>query len=219
MSRKNKIISDKQNKILTAILMLALLFNFTLFPIPVLAKQKTGDDKMLFKIDDLLFRQNLLADSAGDSDEDIKMRVNLVSADVIKKAIKNNVNNNKFSLKFSVLDKKVIKKNIKNDLLKTQSADKRVITAYNSEKAQTDSSPCITANGFNVCKHGKEDTVATNFLKFGTKIRIPNLFGDKIFIVRDRMHKRHSNKVDVWMINKKDAIKFGVKIAKVEVVE
>ncbi|MBU1778381.1 hypothetical protein KJ992_01850 [Patescibacteria group bacterium] len=89
MSRKNKIISDKQNKILTAILMLALLFNFTLFPIPVLAKQKTGDDKMLFKIDDLLFRQNLLADSAGDSDEDIKMRVNLVSADVIKKAIKN----------------------------------------------------------------------------------------------------------------------------------
>ncbi|MBU2415876.1 3D domain-containing protein, partial [Patescibacteria group bacterium] len=106
-----------------------------------------------------------------------------------------------------------------NDLLKTQSADKRVITAYNSEKAQTDSSPCITANGFNVCKHGKEDTVATNFLKFGTKIRIPNLFGDKIFIVRDRMHKRHSNKVDVWMINKKDAIKFGVKIAKVEVVE
>jgi len=93
------------------------------------------------------------------------------------------------------------------------------MTAYNSEAAQTDGSPCITANGFNVCKHGIEDTVAANFLPMGTKIRIPDLFGDKIFTVRDRMNKRYGERVDVWMINRSDALKFGVRKAKIEVVE
>ncbi len=95
----------------------------------------------------------------------------------------------------------------------------RVITAYTSEVAQCDSSPCITANGFNVCEHGIEDTVAVNWLKFGTRIRIPDLFGDRIFVVRDRMNKKHNDKVDIWMINKKDALKFGKKVAKIEVLK
>jgi len=94
-----------------------------------------------------------------------------------------------------------------------------VITAYNSEAAQTDSSPCITADGFNVCEHGIEDTIGANFLKLGTKVRIPELFGDQVFVVRDRMNKRYSDRVDVWMIEKEDAIKFGVKTAKIEVLE
>lgn len=94
----------------------------------------------------------------------------------------------------------------------------RVITAYNSESAQTDASPCITANGFNVCEHGIEDTIAANFLKFGTKVRIPELFGDKIFIVRDRMNPRFPERLDVWMINKTDSLVFGVKQAKIEAV-
>ncbi len=95
----------------------------------------------------------------------------------------------------------------------------RTITAYNSEVAQCDNTPCITANGFNVCKHGIEDTIAANFLKFGTKVRIPDIFGDKIFIVRDRMNKRYSNRVDVWMLEKADAKNFGVKIAEIQIVE
>jgi 3D (Asp-Asp-Asp) domain-containing protein len=94
-----------------------------------------------------------------------------------------------------------------------------VMTAYNSEPGQTDNSPCITANGFNVCKHGKEDTIAANFLKFGTKVQIPELFGDRIFIVRDRMNKKHPNRVDIWMIDKQAALKFGVKTAKIVVLE
>lgn len=93
------------------------------------------------------------------------------------------------------------------------------MTAYNSEVAQSDSSPCITANGFNVCKHGQEDTVAANFLKFGTKVKIPEIFGDRVFIVRDRMNSRYQKRVDVWMIKKQDAINFGVKIAKIVVLE
>lgn len=93
------------------------------------------------------------------------------------------------------------------------------LTAYNSEVGQTDDSPCITANGFNVCKHGKEDTIAANFLKFGTKVKIPELYGDRIFIVRDRMNKKHPNRVDIWMKDRSSAVKFGVKVAKIQVIE
>ena len=93
------------------------------------------------------------------------------------------------------------------------------ITAYNSEIGQCDVAPCITANGFNVCEHGIEDTVAANFLKFGTKIKIPDLFGDRVFVVRDRMSKKHDNRVDVWMLDKSTAKNFGIRIAKIEVLE
>jgi len=94
-----------------------------------------------------------------------------------------------------------------------------VITAYNSEVGQTDDSPCITANGYNVCKNLVEDTIAANFLKFGTRVRIPELFGDRVFVVRDRMNRKHPNRVDVWMIERSDAIQFGIKTAKIEVIE
>jgi len=105
-----------------------------------------------------------------------------------------------------------------NDLKVTFRTEK-IITAYNSEIGQTDDSPCITANGFNVCEHGQEDTIAANFLQFGTKVRIPELFGERVFIVRDRMNKRFSNRVDVWMIRDIDARTLGVQVAMIEVLE
>ncbi|MFA4941173.1 MAG: hypothetical protein WC582_01065 [Patescibacteria group bacterium] len=104
-----------------------------------------------------------------------------------------------------------------NGAWEVKSTTNRLITAYNSEAGQCDDSPCITANGFNVCEHGVEDTIAANFLKFGTKVRIPELFGDRVFIVRDRMNTRFSDRIDVWMINKQDARQFGVKFAKIEI--
>ncbi len=93
------------------------------------------------------------------------------------------------------------------------------VTAYTSEVAQCDTSPCITANGFNVCTHNEEDVIASNFLKFGTKVRIPELFGDRIFTVQDRMNTRFPNHVDVWMKDHAQAIQFGVTSATIEVVE
>lgn len=93
------------------------------------------------------------------------------------------------------------------------------LTAYNSEASQCDSSPCITANGYNVCE-GDGATVAANHLPFGTKVRIPEYFGDKVFVVRDRMNSRYSNRIDVWMESKQEAIQFGVKrSAEVEILE
>lgn len=96
---------------------------------------------------------------------------------------------------------------------------KVAMTAYNSEPGQTDDSPCITANGFNVCAHGIEDTVAANFLPMGTKIKIPDYFGDRVFVVRDRMNARYQERVDIWMLKKSDALKFGVRVAKIEVID
>ena len=106
-----------------------------------------------------------------------------------------------------------------NGNLSAKNAGYHVMTAYNSEPGQTDDSPCITANGFDVCKHGIEDTIAANFLKLGTKIKIPQLFGDKVFVVRDRMNARFQNRVDVWMLKRSSAMKFGIRSAKIEIIE
>ncbi len=104
-----------------------------------------------------------------------------------------------------------------NNDLKILKSGYYTITAYNSVGNQTDGSPCITASGFNLCKHGVEDSVATNFLPFGTRVRIPDIFGDQVFIVRDRMNARFQDRLDVWMIDGKVAKKFGIRVAKIEI--
>jgi 3D (Asp-Asp-Asp) domain-containing protein len=90
------------------------------------------------------------------------------------------------------------------------------VTAYNAEVAQTDSSPCITANGYNLCESEIEDTIATNFLEFGTKIKIPDIFGDKIFVVRDRMNARYgTGRMDIYMRDHQTAVNFSAKTVKI----
>ncbi|KKS19241.1 MAG: hypothetical protein UU76_C0003G0044, partial [Parcubacteria group bacterium GW2011_GWC1_41_7] len=71
---------------------------------------------------------------------------------------------------------------------------------------ETDDDPWITASGSDT----RDGIVASNFLPFGTKIRIPSLFGDKVFIVEDRMNRRHTERIDVWMPSKFDALLFGI---------
>ncbi len=93
-----------------------------------------------------------------------------------------------------------------------------VATAYSSTVDQTDNSPCITANGFNVCEHNVEDVIAANFLPMGTRVRFPELYGDRIFTVRDRMNKRFSDRVDFWKKSRADAKRFGVKRVRIEIV-
>jgi 3D (Asp-Asp-Asp) domain-containing protein len=91
------------------------------------------------------------------------------------------------------------------------------ITAYTSDPAQTDDTPCITASGLDVCEHGVENVVAANFLPIGTRVRIPELYGDRVFYVEDRMNERYYYKMDIWMEELSDAKSFGVKSATVEV--
>jgi len=87
------------------------------------------------------------------------------------------------------------------------------ITAYSSEPWQTDSTPFITASN----THVRDGIVATNFLPIGTRVRIPGLYGDKIFIVEDRMNRRYTYHMDIWMSETPDAINFGLQFATVEI--
>lgn len=89
-------------------------------------------------------------------------------------------------------------------------------TAYTSRPNETDGSPFITADGSVV----RDGYVATNVLPIGTKIRIPSVFGDKIFEVHDRMNSRYSYRVDIWMSDLKSAKAYGLKRnIQVEVIE
>jgi len=93
------------------------------------------------------------------------------------------------------------------------------VTAYSSTPDQTDSTPCITANGFDLCENNEENVIAANFLPFGTKVRIPELFGDQVFTVQDRMNARYYYRADVWFKERQSAKNFGFRYAEIEVVE
>ena len=86
-------------------------------------------------------------------------------------------------------------------------------TAYSSAVNQTDDSPFITANQTVV----RDGIVAANFLPFGTRVRIPELYGDKEFVVADRMNKRYFKKMDLWMPTRAAAIAYGYKYVEIEV--
>jgi 3D (Asp-Asp-Asp) domain-containing protein len=87
------------------------------------------------------------------------------------------------------------------------------VTSYNSEPGQTDDSPFITA--FNT--HVRDGIVATNFLPKGTLVRFPDEFGDKTFVVEDRMNSRYYYRMDIWMEDKQESIDFGIKYLKMEI--
>lgn len=88
-------------------------------------------------------------------------------------------------------------------------------TAYSSTPDQTDDSPFITA--WNT--HVRDGIVAANFLPFGTKIRIPDVYGDKIFVVEDRMNRRYWHKVDIWFPDRQSALEFGLRTIKIQILE
>jgi len=91
-----------------------------------------------------------------------------------------------------------------------------IITAYSSTPWETDEDPHITASG----KIVKDGIIANNFLPFGTKIKIPEIFGDKIFVVEDRMSfEKSSLHFDVWFEDYFEALKFGAKTTYVDILE
>jgi len=98
---------------------------------------------------------------------------------------------------------------------------KMVITAYSSTPDQTDDTPFITASG----KYVEDGIAANNSLAFGTKFRIPALYGDKVFTVWDRMNKRYNydrikvHRADIWFPSRQEAKIFGVKTIEIEVLE
>lgn len=89
-----------------------------------------------------------------------------------------------------------------------------MITGYSSTTDETDDSPFITALG----THVRDGVAASNFLPLGTAIKIPEIFGDKIFLIEDRMADRFWFNVDIWFPDKFSAKNFGSRIVRIEIV-
>ncbi len=80
------------------------------------------------------------------------------------------------------------------------------VFAYASTVGQTDSSPFTTASGATVA----DGIVANNCLPFGTTVTFPEQFGNKKFVVQDRMAPRYGcNSFDVWFPSTASARQFG----------
>jgi len=93
-------------------------------------------------------------------------------------------------------------------------------SGYSSTPDQTDSTPFITASG----EHVRDGIIAANVyvngqrLPFGTLVRIPDIYGDKVFIVEDRMNIRYRNNIDIWFPERQSALEFGIKQIRIEIV-
>jgi 3D (Asp-Asp-Asp) domain-containing protein len=90
-----------------------------------------------------------------------------------------------------------------------------VVTSYTSSVEETDDTPYVTASGTFV----RPGVAASNVLPFGTKFRVPELFGDMVFVIEDRMNSRYNGKnwVDIWFDNKTEAQVFGKKVSEIEI--
>jgi len=86
------------------------------------------------------------------------------------------------------------------------------VTAYSSEPRQTDSTPFTTAWITPV----RDGVVALNFLPKGSVVRFPDLYGDKIFVVEDRMNVRYTYRADIWMTTREEAKQFGIQYVRME---
>lgn len=86
-----------------------------------------------------------------------------------------------------------------------------IVTGYSSTPDQTDDSPFVTAANTWV----RDGIVATNFLPLYTRIQIPEIFGDKVFVVEDRMNKRFNDRIDVWFESRELAKSFGKRTLKI----
>ena len=102
-----------------------------------------------------------------------------------------------------------------SETLKVIKKQKTTVTAYSSTVDQTDSSPFYTASG----THVHNGTIASNFLKFGTKVRFPSIYPDRIFIVEDRMNVRFNDRVDIWFPTRQEAKNFGAKRLEIEILQ
>ena len=83
------------------------------------------------------------------------------------------------------------------------------VSAYNPTRQQCDSTPFITASNQRVRKGIvalSRDLEKDFGLKFGDTV---HLLGHGTFEFQDRMNKRWKRRVDLFMWNKKEAMKFG----------
>lgn len=91
------------------------------------------------------------------------------------------------------------------------------ITVYNSVPWQTDGDPFTTASGTRV----HDGTVAANCLPFGTRLRLPEISGDKVYVVEDRLAPRKSCYIiDIWQdYTDPNRVSIGAPITTIEILD
>jgi len=87
----------------------------------------------------------------------------------------------------------------------------RVVTAYNvGDPRQTDDTPCISANGEDICEAliKGEKRCAANFVPLGTRLHVETV---GVCLVTDRTNRRYRDRVDIAMhkYEYQKAIQFG----------
>jgi 3D (Asp-Asp-Asp) domain-containing protein len=80
------------------------------------------------------------------------------------------------------------------------------VTGYSSSYDETDNDPWTTAYNTPV----RDGIAASNILPFGTKIKIPEIFGNKVFVIEDKMNPRYGENLDIWFPTKWEALNFGI---------
>lgn len=89
------------------------------------------------------------------------------------------------------------------------------VSAYNSVPWQTDATPCIGAQGTDICAYldAGSNTCAANFVPLGTILEVEGL---GTCVVRDRMNARYYYRVDWYMgMDVTAARQFGVRYKKI----
>ncbi len=88
------------------------------------------------------------------------------------------------------------------------------ISAFTASKKECGKSDGITASGVKV----HDGVIACNFLPFGTKVRIPSMYGDKVFTVYCRLKKGYVNHVDIYTKLVSTALRIGRRTCDIEVI-
>ncbi len=97
----------------------------------------------------------------------------------------------------------------------------RVVTAFNvGDPKQTDDTPCISANGEDICKAllMGEKRCAANFVPLGTLLHVETV---GVCLVTDRTNKRYRDRVDIAMHKHEyqKALQFGRQNLMVKVIQ
>lgn len=90
-------------------------------------------------------------------------------------------------------------------------------TSYNPEQGQTDSTPCISGSGKDICELAKQGirtiALSRDLLRkypYGTKITINSELDDSRckgeFLVADTMNARYTNRADLFFMERKDNV-------------
>jgi len=166
----------------------------------------------------LLFPQFAIGDNVALAQENEEIKATHVFAETGQSSIENekfygNIQDDNFIEQVATTPTQAIE--INNNAEKAITSKMVIVTAYSSTPDQTDSTPFTTAAGTTV----RDGVIASNFLKFGAKVQFTELYGDKIFVVEDRMAPKNNHKMDIWFPDRQSAKQFGVKFTEVVILD